>query len=1217
VFRLPELRRRLRGIATVATSVLLVALADEAVLAVPHESEKDRARPMSALEQAREESGLDDRPRSRYELPAGALRLSAPELLASHGDTLEFSVKLDRAVRDGALDLTLPARWVTRSGVSGLAHARVPERGRGSGPRGDARRSGRTVELAFDDARAGDSASFSLSEIGIPAGRYRLPYRWREGGEVAAGGTVEVVFYAQTREAAEGVPAWARLPVGGIEVNASDDADTESETFITAVPGDRQRFIVGANGGGGFGAWITDDGGQTFARATMPTATDAPSEAGPEVSNFCCDPMSAADAGGNLWYGGLSQSNGAGNPSRIVVSRAAPGASAFQPQTVGLPRRGGSGTQDKPMMTIDNSPASPTFGRLYVVWDEPSGAGINLVISQCDTRPAGNANPANCDNADNWSAPVSVTPSTGSYIYADVAVGPAGQVYVVWWDYSSVNAIRGDVCLPASQNCANAAGWGTPQTIATLDATGGSPLPFACPIIAQPGGRASTSPQVDVDRSGGAHHGRVYVSWSDLRTGSGTTKCGSTPSSTHLTFDAFVASAAGDLPGGPGPSPSVATRLLSDGDGGGQANSDDWFPWLAVDQTTGLAWADFYSTRDDPSRKTTHFYVRSVTPSDDGHAVGALTRVSGAASDYSGSPCCDFGNDYGDYTGIDATEGVALPVWSDKRAGQDGEAFTFVEPRPSLRATTHVIDDSAQAGGDGDGALEPGESFRLTQSLQNAGRGAATSLSASLEESAPAFVADPGSSAYPDIDPGATQANSTPFSGTLQNAASCGTPVPARIRVGGAEGSFAVPVSLTTGAAGPPRASTTSPGAAIPDNNATGVSTSLGVSGVGVLRDINVRLNVEHTWDSDLTVVLRDPSGATVTLIARRGGDGDNFTNTVLDDAAATAIGAGSAPFTGSFRPEQSLTAFSGHDADGTWTLTVTDAVKEDTGTVVSWGLDLRGAVCSELLDTDPPQSTITDGPADGATVTTATPQFSFVADEDGSTFECRTDSSAFVPCTSPFSTPPLGNGTHSFEVRGTDRVGNAEPTASRRTFTVAVSPGGTTTTGPTTTTDPTTTGTTDPGEPPAPTTVPTSTATTPATPAAIDPGVPPLARLVFGSGTPGRVRVTRKGTATLRRPTLRCPAGAVACRITARATARLPRSSRSTTPLARTRSRIASASATLAGGRTARVRLRLTRKARSALRRVRTMRARVTIVGTRGTLTARKTVTVTLLAPR
>jgi hypothetical protein len=331
------------------------------------------------------------------------------------------------------------------------------------------------------------------------------------------------------------------------------------------------------------------------------------------------------------------------------------------------------------MMTIDNTPTSPSYGRLYVVWDEPSG-GVNIVVSTCETRPGGVLTPTNCDNADNWTAPVTI--DSGSRIYADVSVGPDGKVYVVWWNYSSANAIQGEVCNEASADCTLASGWsGAPSTIATLDATGG-PVPFSCPILAQPGGRASTGSNVEVDRSGGPNNNRVYVAWSDLRTGSGTTRCNGTtpPAATDLSFDSFVASASGALPGSANPSPTVATRLLTDGEGGGQDPSDDWFPWVTVDQTSGQAWADFYSTRDDATRHTTNFYVRSVTPSGgSSHTIGELIKVSGAASDYSGNPCCTFGNDYGDYTGIDATSNTVFPVWSDKRASQpDGEAFTFV-----------------------------------------------------------------------------------------------------------------------------------------------------------------------------------------------------------------------------------------------------------------------------------------------------------------------------------------------------------------------------------------------------------------------------------------------------------------------------------------------------------------------------------------------------------
>ncbi len=940
-----SIRRAFRAFgALVVLSVLAGGVGSAADAQVKQQGKKGKP-PETPLAAAREENAVKDRPPSRHELPAGELRLSASELLATTRQKLTFTVTLDRAVRDGSLALSLPDSWLRRSGVSGLEYARVPAAGRGSGGRAD--RSGRVVTFDFGSGASGDSAEFSLTDNGIPPGTYELPYRWREAGRGGGSGVATVIFYAPVRESSEEpAPSFPRLANPGFEVNATNDDTTESETFLTVVPGDKRRFVVGANGGGGYNAWVTTDGGNTFVKRSMPTATDAPGEPGPESSNLCCDPMSAADAAGNMWYGGLSLANGAANPSRIVVNRIAAGTTTFQPETVGLPART-AGTQDKPMMTIDNSPTSPAFGRLYVVWDEPAGGGVNIVISQCNTRVAGSLDAARCDNADNWSVPVSVTPATSGYIYADVATGPDGKVYVVWWDYTATNAIRGDVCDPASQDCANVASWGTPQTIATLDATGGAPIPFACPIVAQPGGRASTSPQVDVDRSGGANNNRVYVTWSDLRTGSGTTRCddGLTPAATHLSFDSFVASAAGALPGSANPSPTVATRLLTDGESGGQASSDDWFAWLAVDQTTGQAWADFYSTRHDATRRQTHFYVRTVTPAGGAHTLGALNQVSGQPSDYSTNPCCGFGNDYGDYTGIDATQGIAYPVWSDKRGGLDGEAFTFVEAAPSLVAETPTVNDSA--GGDGDGRLEPGESFRLTQPLRNAGAAAANSVTSTLTESEPNLALTQTSSAYPNIAAGATHPNSTLFAGSLSATAPCGTPLSLTLQANTTQGPFTVPVSIPTGVTGAPATSTNSTPVAIPDGTPAGVTSTIALSGGGVVTDLNVGINITHTWVEDLTVTLTSPSGTTVTLVQRRGGSGDNFTNTVFDDEAATAISTGTPPFTGSFQPEAALSAFDGQSLAGTWTLKVVDSIGQDVGTLNSWSLTRPTVTCS------------------------------------------------------------------------------------------------------------------------------------------------------------------------------------------------------------------------------------------------------------------------------
>lgn len=118
------------------------------------------------------------------------------------------------------------------------------------------------------------------------------------------------------------------------------------------------------------------------------------------------------------------------------------------------------------------------------------------------------------------------------------------------------------------------------------------------------------------------------------------------------------------------------------------------------------------------------------------------------------------------------------------------------------------------------------------------------------------------------------------------------------------------------------------------------VSTSFVITDTRQLTDLNVRLNLTHTFDSDLRISLRSPSGRVVTLVDRKGGDQDNFTNTLLDDEALTPLASGSAPFTGAFKPDSPLSQFDGLSALGTWTLTIQDLAQFNTGVLLSASLD-------------------------------------------------------------------------------------------------------------------------------------------------------------------------------------------------------------------------------------------------------------------------------------
>jgi subtilisin-like proprotein convertase family protein len=121
-------------------------------------------------------------------------------------------------------------------------------------------------------------------------------------------------------------------------------------------------------------------------------------------------------------------------------------------------------------------------------------------------------------------------------------------------------------------------------------------------------------------------------------------------------------------------------------------------------------------------------------------------------------------------------------------------------------------------------------------------------------------------------------------------------------------------------------------------DNATVIAT-LPISSTATVRDINVRVNLTHTFDGDLILTLISPAGIRVPLVNRRGGIGDNFTNTVFDDEAATSITTGAAPFTGTFRPEAALSAFDNRTINGTWRLEIRDAAPRDVGRLLSWAI--------------------------------------------------------------------------------------------------------------------------------------------------------------------------------------------------------------------------------------------------------------------------------------
>ncbi|MBA7673067.1 hypothetical protein ES703_81255 [subsurface metagenome] len=109
-----------------------------------------------------------------------------------------------------------------------------------------------------------------------------------------------------------------------------------------------------------------------------------------------------------------------------------------------------------------------------------------------------------------------------------------------------------------------------------------------------------------------------------------------------------------------------------------------------------------------------------------------------------------------------------------------------------------------------------------------------------------------------------------------------------------------------------------------------------------VISDLDIEVNITHSNVFDLQMFLISPKGTIACLNMYNVNDffiGPNYTQTIFDDEALVPIEQGEAPFTGRFRPKESLNIFDGEDTFGPWQLHICDAFDYDTGTLDSFEL--------------------------------------------------------------------------------------------------------------------------------------------------------------------------------------------------------------------------------------------------------------------------------------
>jgi len=155
----------------------------------------------------------------------------------------------------------------------------------------------------------------------------------------------------------------------------------------------------------------------------------------------------------------------------------------------------------------------------------------------------------------------------------------------------------------------------------------------------------------------------------------------------------------------------------------------------------------------------------------------------------------------------------------------------------------------------------------------------------------------------------------------------------------------------------------------IPDNDQDGVASTITIDDPRFIADLDVRLDIDHSWVGDIYIILRhEESGKVIELINRPGSppgtheEGCQLDNikAILDDDVSlpvenecssypAAIGIDDyieTAVAGSYLPDQALSTFDTDFIAGNWTLTVSDLLPSDSGSINQWCLGV------ELSDT-------------------------------------------------------------------------------------------------------------------------------------------------------------------------------------------------------------------------------------------------------------------------
>lgn len=108
-----------------------------------------------------------------------------------------------------------------------------------------------------------------------------------------------------------------------------------------------------------------------------------------------------------------------------------------------------------------------------------------------------------------------------------------------------------------------------------------------------------------------------------------------------------------------------------------------------------------------------------------------------------------------------------------------------------------------------------------------------------------------------------------------------------------------------------------------------------------VIDYVTVNTDIAHTYINDLEITITHPDGTTAVVVWNRNCVNENDLDVTFEDGADAIVCA--EPTIGTYNPENPLSAFSGLDSAGDWTISIRDHWNADLGTLNDWSIYICG----------------------------------------------------------------------------------------------------------------------------------------------------------------------------------------------------------------------------------------------------------------------------------